>query len=86
MEENMAGKAEYKNKWQKENCDRINLTLPKGRKAAIKTHADSQKESVNGFINRAINETIERDNSALSNNIDKQKESGNANACTPDLK
>lgn len=64
----MSGKAEYKNKWQKENCDRINLTVPKGHKAEIKAHADSQKESVNSFINRAIDETMERDNSALQEN------------------
>ncbi len=64
----MSGKAEYKNKWQKENCDRINLTVPKGHKAEIKAHADSQKESVNSFINRAIDETMQRDNSGLQEN------------------
>ena len=57
----MAGKAEYKNKWQKENCDRINLTVPKGKKETIQAHAEAQDESVNGFINRAISETMERD-------------------------
>lgn len=31
------------------------------RKAQIKSHAGSMGESVNGFINRAINETMERD-------------------------
>lgn len=58
------------NKWQKENCDRINLTLPKGKKAEIKCHADSHKESVNGFIKRAINETMERDNINLRESED----------------
>ena len=58
----MAGKTEYKNNWQKENMDRINLTMPKGRKEVIKDHAAAHGESVNGFINRAISETIERDN------------------------
>lgn len=43
------------------NYDRINLTVPKGAKESIKSHAESRGESVNGFINRAINETIERD-------------------------
>lgn len=42
--------------------------MPKGHKAEIKAHADSQEESVNGFINRAIDETMERDNSALQEN------------------
>lgn len=58
----MAGKTEYKNNWQKENMDRINLTMPKGQKEVIKDHAAAHGESVNGFINRAIGETIERDN------------------------
>lgn len=49
------------NKYMKENYDRINLTVEKGRKDTIKAHADSRGESVNGFINRAINETIKRD-------------------------
>lgn len=41
--------------------DRINLTVAKGRKESIAVHAEKCGESVNGFINRAINETIERD-------------------------
>lgn len=57
----MAGKAEYKNQWQKENCDRVNLTLPKGRKAELQAHAAAAGESLNGFIGRAIMETMERD-------------------------
>ncbi len=57
----MAGKAEYKNQWQKENCDRVNLTLPKGRKAELQAHATAHGESVNGFISRAIAQTMERD-------------------------
>lgn len=57
----MAGSAEYKNKWQKDHVDRINLTVPKGRKEEIKVHAEMCGESVIAFINRAINETIARD-------------------------
>lgn len=57
----MAGKTEYKNNWQKENLDRINLTMPKGKKDEVKAHAEAQEESVNGFINRAIDETMEHD-------------------------
>lgn len=49
------------NKYMKENYDRINLTVPKGKKDKIKEHAESRGESVNGFINRAIDETINRD-------------------------
>ena len=49
------------NKWNAKAYDRINLTVEKGRKELIKEHADSKGESVNGFINRAINETMERE-------------------------
>lgn len=58
----MAGKTQYKNQWQTENKDRINLVVNKGKKTDITTHAQKQGESINGFINRAIDETIERDN------------------------
>lgn len=53
-----------KNKWQKENIDRVNLTMPKGRKEVVQAHAEARGESVNGFINRAISETMERDKCA----------------------
>lgn len=50
------------NKYMKENYDRVNLTLAKGKKEIVSTHAAAHSESVNGFINRAIDETMERDN------------------------
>ena len=48
-------------KYVKENYDRQEITLPKGKKAIIKAHAAMRGESVNGFISRAIEETIKRD-------------------------
>lgn len=56
-----ANKNEYKNAWIAEKLDRINLTMPKGRKEELKAHAQARGESVNAFINRAITETLERD-------------------------
>ena len=50
------------NKYMKENYDRVNLTMPKGEKDAVKAHAEARGESVNSFINRAIKEAMERDN------------------------
>lgn len=58
----MAGKTEYKNKWWSENKACINLVVPKGRKAELQAHAEERGESLNGFIVRAVDETIERDN------------------------
>ena len=53
---------EYNNEYNREAYDRVSLMLPKGQKAIIKTHAEERGESLNGFINRAIKETTERDN------------------------
>ena len=41
--------------------DSLLLRLPKGKKDEIKVHAESCGESVNGFISRAIAETMMRD-------------------------
>ena len=57
----MAGKTEYKNKWQAENCERISLVVPKGKKEKIKAYAESKGESINGFVNRAIDEAMENE-------------------------
>ena len=46
------------------NLDRVSVAMPKGKKDIIKAHAEAHSESVNGFINRAIDEAIERDGSA----------------------
>lgn len=48
-------------KYEKEKYDKVLLRLPKGKKEEIQTIAISQNDSVNGFINKAINEKIERD-------------------------
>ena len=58
-----ASKAHIKatNKWMAKAYDRINLTVPKGQKETIQTHAAARNESVNGFIGRAIVEAMERD-------------------------
>lgn len=57
--------AERKAKWQNDyisrNYDRVNLTMPKGKKEKIQAHAESQGESLNKFINRAIDHEMERD-------------------------
>ena len=62
----MGGKNSPKsiNKYMAKVYDRINLTVPKGQKDIIKAHAEARSESVNGFINRAIAETMARDNAA----------------------
>ena len=51
-------------KYVKQNYDRIEVKVPKGRKTELQAHAAKRGESVNGFINRAIDETMERDKAA----------------------
>ena len=48
-----------------EKLDEVRIRMPKGKKATIQAHAQAHSESVNGFINRAIQETMERDNDVL---------------------
>lgn len=50
-----------KNKYNAENYERISLSVPKGQKEAIKIHAEANGESVNGYINRLIDEDMDRD-------------------------
>lgn len=50
-----------KNKYNAKAYDRIALQVKKGRKDIIKAHAENRGESLNGFINKAIDEKIERD-------------------------
>lgn len=61
MEKAKFNKTEYKNQFIAEKYDRVNLTVPKGDKAVIAEHAAKRGESVNGFIQRAIKETMVRD-------------------------
>jgi predicted HicB family RNase H-like nuclease len=56
----MAGKTDYKNAWLAEKLDRINLTVPKGKKEIIQKMAADLGLSVNAFINQAIDEQIQK--------------------------
>ena len=48
-------------KYQKNHYDRTNLLIPKGQRDVFRAHAESQGESLNAFVCRAIRETMERD-------------------------
>lgn len=48
-------------KYLKEKVEEFKVRVPKGKKNKIKAHAETQGESTNAFINRAIDETMERD-------------------------
>ena len=48
-------------KYNEKAYDRLQLVVPKGKKDAIRDFAAARGESLNGFVNRAIDETMSRD-------------------------
>ena len=62
----MGGKNSYESikRYEDKAYDKVLVRFPKGKKDIIKTDAEAHSESVNSFINRAIDEAIERDESA----------------------
>lgn len=45
-------------KWDAANLDRVSVAMPRGRKDAIRERAAAQGESMNGFINAAIDSAL----------------------------
>lgn len=62
QEKKQTKKKQYDIQYAKENLKRIPLDVPKATYEQIKAHAEAHSESVNGFIKRAINKTMELDN------------------------
>lgn len=48
-------------KYNAANYDRIELRVEKGQKQVLQAHAESQGETLNSFVNRAIHEAVDRD-------------------------
>lgn len=59
----LGGKNSYESikRYEDKAYDKVLVRMPKGRKEIIKSHAEARGESVNGFINRAIVNQMERD-------------------------
>lgn len=60
MTESKYSKAQKKSarKWDAANLDRVSVAMPRGRKDAIRERAAAQGESMNGFINAAIDSAL----------------------------
>lgn len=54
--------SKVKDRYNAKAYDELKIRVPKGEKDKIKAHADTQSESLNGFVKRAIDETMKRDN------------------------
>ena len=48
-------------KWNAEKVDRVIFRVAKGKKEQIQEHAAARGESLSAFLNRAVDETMERD-------------------------
>ena len=51
-----------KDRYNKKAYDEIKVRVAKNKKEIIQSHAQAQGKSVNGFINEAIDEKMQRDN------------------------
>lgn len=61
-----------KDRYNAKTYDEIKVRVPKGEKDLIQAHAEAHGESTNGFINRAISETMERDKATGSSQFSAQ--------------
>ena len=50
-----------KDRYNQKAYDELKLRVFKGKKADLQTHAQERGESLNGFVNRAIDEAVQRD-------------------------
>lgn len=54
------------NKYNAKAYDSLRIVVKKGQKDVIQAHAAAMGESINGFVNRAISEQMQRDQEAAS--------------------
>ena len=62
-------KSAYRNQWIAEKLDRINLTMPKGKKEVLRATAEKLGLSVNAYINLAIDERMEKDAKGIEEEV-----------------
>ena len=68
----MGEKTEAQKRAQKaymKKFDRVEIRLENKKYEAVKVHIEQKGESMNAFINRAIDETMERDKDGESNGL-----------------
>jgi predicted HicB family RNase H-like nuclease len=54
-------KAKWQNDYIAKTYDRVTVLVAKGDKERIRGHAEERGESINAFVNRAIESQIRRD-------------------------
>ena len=58
------------NKYNAKAYDSLRIVVKKGQKDVIQAHAVAMGESINGFVNRAISEQMQRDQEAVQGTLD----------------
>ena len=53
-------------RYEAKKYDKPVIRMEKGKKDIVAIHAKSRGESFNGFVNRAIDETVERDKGGIA--------------------
>ena len=61
MAKNSEARIKANNKYNDKAYDRINIAVPKGNKAILQEVANRYGLSVNGYLNRLIDEAMERE-------------------------
>lgn len=56
--------SKVKDRYNAKAYDELKIRVSKGNKDIIKAHAAEQGESLNGFVNRAIDEAMKRDSAS----------------------
>ena len=54
-------------KYMKNNYDELKIRVPKGRKQIFVNHAEAVGQSLNGYVTQAVDERMEREKGAKSN-------------------
>lgn len=73
-------KTEAQKKAQQKYMERFAIArvrMNRERYDAVQAHAEAHDESVSGFINRAITETMERDSNPSTNSKNKERHKAN---------
>ena len=61
-------------KYKEKAYDRLEISVPKGRKADLQAHAADRGESLNGFVNRAVDNQVAQDKAVSAFTVQSKKE------------
>ena len=66
-------------KYKEKAYDRLEISVPKGKKAELQEHATGRGESLNAFINRAADNQVKQDHAIAAYTIPVVEDTGGDN-------